>query len=55
MKEVEFNALVKEVKVKALVSLDKGVAVILQGDANMAQLVEAPADKEVKVIVRWNE
>ena len=51
--EIKFRALVKEVKAKALVSLDKGFEVKLQGDSKMAVLVDAPADKEVEVVIKW--
>ena len=54
--KLEFKALVKEYKAKALVSLDKGHEVKLQGGSSvMADLAKAPADKEVNVIVEWSE
>lgn len=54
--KVNFLALVKEVKVKALISLDKGFEVKLQGeDFAMAELVNAPADNSVKVTIEWEE
>lgn len=52
--EVTFNAIVREVKVKALMSLDKGYQVIIQGEnTEMSKLVDAPADGEVKVTISW--
>ena len=52
--EVKFQAIVKEVKIKALASLDKGFSVLLQGeDTNMGYLVNAPADKTAIITVHW--
>lgn len=52
--EIEFIALIKEVKSKALVSLDKGFEVKLQGsDKIIAKLFDAPADQEVKFKAIW--
>jgi hypothetical protein len=50
--KIEFEALVKEFKAKALQSLDKGFEVKLQGESkNMEWLVKAPADRTVKVTI----
>ena len=54
--KVKFDALVKECKSKALVSLDKEYEVKLQGaNLNMALLAHAPADNQVKVTVEWDD
>ena len=46
--EVQFNALIKQVKSKALVSGDKGYEVLLQGESPyMGLLVNAPADRQI--------
>lgn len=48
----KFKALIKKVTSKALVSLDKGYEVILQGgDKEMGKLIDAPADKEVEICI----
>ena len=53
---IEFTALVKEFKAKALQSLDKGFEVKLQGGAPiMFLLAQAPADQEVKVRIEWKD
>ena len=51
--KIEFEAMVREFKSKALVSLDKGYEVKLQGDRGMSELVHAPADANVKVVIMW--
>jgi len=52
--EVKFKCLVKEVKMKNLVSLDKGFEVKLQGeDKDMIFLSAAPADTIVNVTINW--
>jgi len=54
MPKVEFSALIKEVKAKALVSLDKGYEVKIQGsNPEMAKLTQTPADGEVKITIEW--
>lgn len=54
MPEVKFNAIIREVKVKALVSLDKGYQAIIQGEnPEMKKLADAPADGEVEIMVKW--
>jgi hypothetical protein len=54
--KIELQALIKEVKAKALVSLDKGYEVKLQGeDIVMADLAKAPADQKAKIMVEWND
>ena len=54
MIEARFKAIIREVKVKALASLDKGFQVIIQGEnPEISKLVDAPADGEVEIIVRW--
>ncbi len=53
--QIEFRALVKKVTSKALVSLDKSYQVILESeDKDMGKLVNAPADREVKIIVEYD-
>lgn len=53
---IEFKALVKEFKSKALQSLDKGFEVRLQGgNPLMSLLAQAPADNEVKVRIEWDD
>ena len=54
--KVKFKALIKKVTSKALASLDKGYQVTLQGgDRRMAELVNAPADEEVEITVKYKE
>ncbi len=56
MPEVKFKALVREVKAKALVSLDKGFSFMAQGeDENIKRLMDAPADQECLWTVSWDE
>ena len=53
---VEFEALIKEVKAKALASLDKGYEIKIQGEnENMFKLAQAPADATVTVRVEWDD
>ena len=52
----KFRALVKEVHSKALVSLDKSYQILLQGeDDRMAELINAPADQEAEIIIKYLE
>jgi len=52
--KVEFIALVKEVKDKALVSGDKSYRAMLEThDAGIKGLMDAPADAMVTVTVEW--
>lgn len=57
--EVMLKALVKEVKTKALASLDKGLEIKLQsniipGDEDILKgLSGVPSDGEVTVILKW--
>ena len=54
--EVNFTALVKEFKSKALQSLDKGFEVKLQGENPvMVLLAQAPANQEVNVKIEWKD
>ena len=54
--KVEFQALVKELKSKALVSLDKGFEVKLRGeDPNMGLLAFAPAGTTAKITIEWKD
>ena len=54
--KVEFSALIKSFTSKALVSLDKGYEVKVWGEnPQMMKLVDAPADREVRVLVEWDE
>ena len=54
MVQVEFKALIKQVKSKALVSLDKSYEIILQGEAKaMGELVKAPSDEMVEVVISY--
>jgi len=53
-KKVEFNALIKDAGRKALVSGDSSYNIVIRGeDCRMAQLIEAPSDKYVKICVEW--
>jgi len=55
-KAYKFRALVKEVHSKALVSLDKSYQILLQGeDSQMGELINAPADQEAEVIIKYSE
>lgn len=50
--QVKFKALLKEIKVKSLVSGDKGYTATFQGeDHNMKMLAECPSDDWVEVEV----
>lgn len=54
MTEVRFNAIIREVKIKALASLDKGFQVVIQGEnPEIKKLADAPADGEVEIMVKW--
>jgi len=56
MVEIRFRALIKKVGSKALVSLDKSYQILLQGeDKRMAELINAPADQEAKVTIKYTE
>ena len=52
--QIIFQALVKKVSAKALVSLDKEFEIILRTqDVVAGQLVTAPADQMVEIIVKY--
>lgn len=54
--KVEFRALVKECKGKALASLDKGFEVKLWGeDEKMGLAMFAPAGKTVAITIEWED
>lgn len=51
---VKFKALVKKFTAKALVSLDKSYQILLEtGDKEVIGLADAPADREMEVIVSY--
>ena len=53
-KTYKFNALIKKVSSKALVSLDKSYQILLQGEDNrMAALIEAPPDQEAEITITY--
>ena len=54
MPKIQFTAIVKEVKCKALVSLDKGYEIRLQGEeAEMGKAMDVPADQTANVTIEW--
>ena len=54
--KIEFNALVKSFNTKSLVSGDKSYQATLQShEMPMADLVQAPSDKFVKITMEWDE
>ena len=54
-KVYQFRALVKKVGSKALVSLDKSYQILLQGeDGRMSGLINAPADQEAEITVKYS-
>jgi hypothetical protein len=54
--QVKFSSLVKKVEVKSLVSGDKSFHIILEGeDAAMGDLIQAPSDKQISVVMQWDE
>ena len=52
--EIHFQALLKKVSGKALISLDKEYDVLLRGgNSIMGLLFQAPSDAEVDVVIKW--
>ena len=56
MDEIEFIATIKEVKSKALVSLDREARIVLEtGDLNVMELGRWPADETCTVKITRNQ